>query len=82
MTLGHLPYYGDKQTISSNGFDRLIVAIMIYPMCFGFYVWGILTSSGILLGLKRRRKLYIIGFTLCVLNILAMLSSQFEWILD
>ena len=82
LILGHIPVYGDKEIISYNGFDRTITRIMLYPMFYGIYAWILLTICGLLLSFKRKRKSVIIGLILCVLNLAAMFSSQFIWILD
>ena len=80
--LGHIPFYGDTEVISYDGFDRTIVILMFYPMFCGYLLWMFLIFCGLLLGFKRKWKSIIIGLVLCVLNILAMNTSQFAWILD
>ncbi|WP_432670978.1 hypothetical protein [Flavobacterium sp. SM2513] len=80
--LGHIPFYGDKEIVSFNGFDRKVVIIMLYPMWFGVYVWIFILVCSFLSNFKRKRKAVIFGLILCLLNILAMFSSQLAWIID
>jgi hypothetical protein len=80
--LGHIPFYGDKEVLSHDGINRIMRMIMIYPMCFGIYFWMFFLTCGILGRFKRERKTILIGFILCLLNITAIFSSQFSWIVD
>lgn len=82
LYLGHIPSYGDKEVISFNGLDRIIVKVMLYLMSLGYILWLSCMFCGLLSGLERKRKFVIIGFVLCFLNVLAMFSSQFAWVLD
>jgi hypothetical protein len=82
LILGHIPFSGDKEVISYNGFDRKIVMVMLYPMFYGIFVWIFLMVCGLLSSFERKRKAIIIGLILCVLNFLVMCSSQFAWIID
>ena len=80
--LGHIPFYGDKEVISYNGFDRKVVMAMLYPTFYGMFSWIFLIVCGIIVNVNRKRKAVIFGLVLCLLNILILFSSQFEWIID
>lgn len=82
VNLGHIPFYGDRELIAYNGLDRILVIVMIYPMCLGYLLWLFFILCGFLSGIERKPINIIIGLGLCILNLLAMFSSQFAWILD
>ncbi|MFN3755218.1 hypothetical protein [Flavobacterium sp.] len=82
IILGHIPFYGDKEVISYNGFERIVAMIMLYPMFYGILSWTFLTVCGFLSSYRRKNKELLIGLILCLLNVLIMFSSQFEWIID
>jgi len=82
LAIGHLPFYGDKEIISHNGFESKIVIIMLYPMWFGTYLWIATFIFGLFINIKRERKAFICGLAVCVVNLLISFSSQLAWILD
>jgi hypothetical protein len=80
---GHIPTYGDIETISFDGWDRSFVGYSLSLMFFGGAFWLTLTLINLKLKLIRQQKaIFAIGLTSLILNSIILFSPCTVWALD
>ena len=80
---GHIPTYGDIETISFDGWDRAFVGYSLTFIFFGGLAWLIATLLyKKVKWVKLNRTIYIVGLISLIINTLIILSPCLTWALD
>lgn len=80
---GRLPLYGDIETVSFNGWDRIFIQYPMIFMLFGGIFWLPLTLVNSKTNWFQPNETTItMGFAACILDLLIILSPYSTWALD
>lgn len=80
---GHIPKYGDIETISFDGLDRFFVGYSLTIMILGGLLWLTVTIiNKKLKWIKFNRTIFAIGIISIIVSALIIISPCSTWALD
>lgn len=80
---GHIPTYGDIETISLDGWDRAFVGYSLTVMFFGgFFLLTLILLNKRLKWIKFNKTIIVIGLISLIVNTLILFSPCLTWVLD